>query len=758
MSRAFLALFILTATAPLCQAETLPVGTAPAPLTAPYFPSRLHAFVWRNWQVIGPRTLALVLDTSPENVTAIAASMGLPANPVVPPEMKTRGYITVIRRNWHLVPYAQLLTLLDMSQEQLAYALREDDFLWQKLGNLKPNCEPLRYAAPDAAAQRQAAAIKRWVEEAVGNEVAAPAEPRFDFVRRLSQPRRPAAPIKAAASGLRFIYSYFAVYGDPLLNPELDPYPDGLLERLADVGANGVWLHVVLRQLAPGGKDFPEFGADHEKRLANLRRLVDRARRYGIGVYLYMNEPRAMPLGFFKHRPEMAGVVEGDYRAMCTSHPAVRRWMADALTHVFGHVPGLAGVFTITASENLTNCASHNQWKNCPHCRNRSQAEIIGEVNATISAGVHRASPTAKVLVWDWGWYGIHPELIAAQPRDTWLMSVSEWDLPIDRGGVKSAVGEYSLSAVGPGPRATRHWEAARQAGMKTVAKMQLNNSWEMSTVPYLPVMDLIAQHCYNVSKAGVDGRMLSWSLGGYPSPNLEIASRFSGTPPPAVDEVLDAVAREHFGANGAPFARKAWTEMSRAFSEYPYNGQVLYCCPVHMGPANPLYATRTGYHATMTGIPYDDLTAWRGPYPAEIFARQFEKIAAGWARGLEDLRAAVAHSPAERRPENELEYCMARAACIHFQSVANQVRFVLARDRLADKANPLSDADRRREMDNIRRVVTSEAALARELFTLARLDSRIGFEAANHYFYLPQDLLEKIINCRWLLEQGAGA
>ena len=47
---------------------------------------------------------------------------------------------------------------------------------------------------------------------------------------------------------------------------------------------------------------FPEFGADHERRLANLRILVERARKYGIGVYLYINEPRAMPASFFANR------------------------------------------------------------------------------------------------------------------------------------------------------------------------------------------------------------------------------------------------------------------------------------------------------------------------------------------------------------------------------------------------------------------------------------------------------------------------
>ena len=43
---------------------------------------------------------------------------------------------------------------------------------------------------------------------------------------------------------------------------------------------------------------------------------------------------------------------------------------------------------------------------------------------------------------------------------------------------------------------------------------------------------------------------------------------------------------------------------------------------------------------------------------------------------------------------------------------------------------------------------------MARQLFTLTRVDSRIGFEAVSHYFYLPLDLAEKVVNCRWLLDQ----
>ena len=351
-------------------AETvLPQGDARAAIVSRHFPDRVHEFVWRNWNAVEPAKLAKILGASVQDVTALAESMGLPPDATVPPEMRERGYITLIRRNWHLLPYEQLLELLEMTPERLAFTLHEDDFLWVKLGRLKPQCEPLRYHPPDEAARRRAAEIRRVVEEDFGEELRRPAEPRFDFVRQLCSPLpsySAPTPGDDQPRTLRLVYSYLAVYGDPLLNPNLNPYPDGLLQRLSAVGVNGVWLHVVLRDMAPGGTAFPEFGADHERRLANLRALVERAKKYGIGVYLYMNEPRAMPAAFFKNRAELAGVRESELTALCTSHPAVRQWMGDALAHVFRQVPDLGGVYAITASENLTNCASHGDWRLVP--------------------------------------------------------------------------------------------------------------------------------------------------------------------------------------------------------------------------------------------------------------------------------------------------------------------------------------------------------------------------------------------------------
>ena len=672
--------------------------------------------------------------------------------------MRERGYITLIRRNWHLLPYDQLLTLLGMTPEELAHTLREDDFLYIKLGRLKPNCEPLRYQEPDEATRQRVGEIKQIVRRYFGDLSTTPTEPRFHFVEYLSSLEGTSEqPIRKSINRdepLRMVYSYFGIFGDPLVDPDIEPFPDGLLARLAETGVNGIWMHVVLRQLAPGGEDFPEFGVGHEQRLRTLEKLVAQAKRYGIGIYLYMNEPRAMRTPFFKNRPEMAGVREGEFQALCTSDPRVRRWLSNSLAHVFGELPDLGGVFTITASENLTNCASHGRHQQCPRCRNRTDAEIIAEVNATIEEGVHRGSPQARVIAWDWGWkgHGDAPDIISLLPKNVELMSVSEWSLPIERGGVKDKIGEYSISAVGPGPRATRHWALAKQAGLKTVAKVAFNNTWELSAVPYIPVMDLIAEHCQNLSDVGVDGTMLSWTLGGYPSPNLLVSQHFSTQAEATKETVLETIARQRYGKAAAPHAQKAWTAYSDAFRNFPYGGGVMYNAPQQMGPANLLFAEPTGYKATMVCFPYDDLASWRGPYPPTVFAEQFEKVADGWAEGLRHFEKAVAATTNKQRATAASDLSVARAVYLHFASVANQVRFVLARDALSQPN--VSDEQQRQLRKQIQKLVESEIRLARDLFVVTSQDSRIGYEASNHYYYVPQDLVEKVINCHFVAKQ----
>ncbi len=763
----------------LCLGDisVLPTSSRPAPIEFKHFPDRLHAFVWRNWEMVTLERMAEVLGTTPEKVRAIGESMGLPPHRRPPAEYQQRGYITIIRRNWHLLPYEQLLQLLGWDAEKLAFTLREDDFLWVKLGNLKPACPPLRYAEPNEAVTRRCEQIKAVVTSHFADQFATAPVPRFDFIRILVR----SVPVRAyqetpdgvttnalgttreggKQERIRFLYSYCGVFGDPLLTPELDPYPDGLLQRLADLGVNGVWLHVVLRQLAPGSI-FPEFGEGHERRIENLRRLVDRAKKYGIDIYLYMNEPRAMEASFFKNREGLKGVQESNFHTLCTSTPEVRQWLTDSLTYVFKQVPGLGGVFTITASENLTNCYSHSRTAaGCPRCSKRPGPEVIAEVNRAIAAGVWAGNPSAKVIVWDWGWPDASDtkqkssdwpqQIINTLPDNVYLMSVSEWSKPITRGGVATTVGEYSISTVGPGPRATKHWALAKKRGLKTIAKIQANCTWELSAVPYLPVMNLVAQHCAHLADADIDGLMLSWSVGGYPSPNLQLVRCFDAEPRPTVDQALAQVAEARYGADAAPSILQAWSKFSTAFAEYPFNGSLVYNAPMQCAPANLLYPQPTKYRATMVGFPYDDLDGWRAVYPPDVLAGQFEKIASGWSEGLSLLQTATekAKVPSQQASLRE-DAALAEAAGLHFRSTASQARFIMARNALLSGSQ--KENERQAQIDVIRQAATTEMQTAQRLFALVCRDSRIGFEASNHYYYLPLDLVEKVVNCDYVL------
>ena len=102
-------LLLATGYCSLAAAADLPEVSDRQPVPLSHFPDTLHAVVWRNWGLVPPERLAATLETTADKVTEVATSMGLPHDAQVPPEMKNRGYITIIRRNWHLLPYEAIV-------------------------------------------------------------------------------------------------------------------------------------------------------------------------------------------------------------------------------------------------------------------------------------------------------------------------------------------------------------------------------------------------------------------------------------------------------------------------------------------------------------------------------------------------------------------------------------------------------------------------------------------------------------------------
>jgi hypothetical protein len=922
----------------------------------PHFPTRQQAIVWRNWEMVPVERIAKALNTNKENILKLAEEMGLNIPPDINEYWLERGYITIIRQNWHLLTYKQILILLDWTKQKLEYTLKEDDFLFHKLGHFKPEVEEVVYSPLSQEEKAQTVQIRELIKEYFPETKSSSNFDPFGFLKDFVENRQSESiyftqceedrvvhddeiiiddswnielsntmqqslgkqtqidiarvnifvdrfidnmrnmwgikltsfifankhnsdensnkenpnvgtectrgstdckiilDIKPDSSlmseshiieiydnsisitavdevgllrglqwienqmktrggpclkkqiikrknrfDIRYIYSYFAVYGDPLLDPELDPYPDGLLSHLSDIGVNGVWLQAVLYNMVPWDKK-PELSEDWEKRIQGLRDIVKRAGDYGIGVYLYINEPRAMPEEFFNNHPEWKGSSHLELKSLCTSNKDIQDYLRNGVAKLFNEVPDLAGLFTITMSENHTNCYSHvfaGNKPDCPRCSKRSQAEVIAEVNNIIAEGAHSVKPDARVIAWMWGWNSKwSDEAISLLNDDVIVMCTSEEAMPTNISGVRGEVIDYTISIPGPGKRAVSNWSKAAASGHKTAAKVQLNNTWECSAVPYLPVIDLVAQHLDGLVKSDINGLMLSWTLGGYPSLNLEYASQIywdediircndengSSKENKDISSIINVFIKQKYGDIAAPHIRKAWNTFSSAFKEFPFNIGVLYTAPQNYGPMNLLHEKPTGYKATMIGFPYDDIDTWRAIYPEDIFEEQFRKLSEMWKTGLnyvdeakEVVEAQINKESRENRGNgddiedkegkrdrvsinkmilesiNELDN-VSRAAYCHFRSTYLQVRFVRLRNTLL-KGEALKSDNSKLEniINNIINVLDEEVELAKILHDIISKDSRIGYEASNHYYYTPRDLQEKVINCEYL-------
>ena len=708
-----------------------------------YFPTPWQAVVWRNWGYVQVERIAEALGTSYEKIREAAGMLGLNPDEPVNPAWGKRGFLTTIRENWHLCTYEQILTLLNISDEELAFILKEDDFMWIKLGGMKPAVEAPQYAPLTDEELQQTEKIVELLRErflaGYGKQ-----DNAFAFVDDFHVPVSDSEVGKTSkkTENLRMIYPYFALCGDALIDESIDPFPERILKEYADAGINGIWMHMVLYQLVEFPFE-PSMSKGWEKRIDSLRKLVARAKKYGIGIYPYLNEPRAMSDAFFQKYPELRGEAEGDFYAMCTSTIEVQNYLYESVRKLFEMVPDLAGFFTITMSENLTNCYSRLAGEmTCPRCKNRKAWEVVAEVNNLMAKGAHDANPNAKAIAWAWGWSDEWAEkVIPLLTEGQILQCTSEEAMKFCIGGVEGSVLDYTMSLCGPGEKAKKMWKVAREHGMQMSAKVQMNNTWEMSVVPYIPVFDKVATHIKQLKEQGIQHLQVSWTLGGCPSPNLRLAEWLMEDKGTLKEFLVD-----WFGANIAEGVFAAQQKLSNAFSHYPFYIGTLYYGPQNFGPMAPFFLEKTGYRASMVGFPYDDIEWWSGIYPEDVYEEEYRQLVEGWREGLADLLAYKGLNE-----ELDEMILMAQAVLCQYESAYHHIQFVNRRDEmLADK-----DASTVNILRNeMLRIVREEMETVQTLIDLRLQDSRIGFESSNHYFYTLQDLKEKMINLAYCEER----
>jgi hypothetical protein len=673
-----------------------------------HFPTKHQAFIFRAYEYVPIERIASLLRTDVDTVRRAADEMGLPDYD--PGDLwLRRGYITIIRRMWHVLPYEQLLELLDMDEQTLARIMREDDFLNVKLSD-KPCCERVVWRELTEEERIRTHQIQKVMQSLDFSG-------KQPFAFEYDVPKLQFAGKERFST--RMIYAFSGLYQHAFDVDSEEFLPDEQLKAYQALGINGIWTQGVLSQLTPYPFD-PAVSAGYEQRIEKMRAMTERFARYGIKLYLYLNEPRSMPLSFFEKHSELRGHVRGKDACLCISTPEVRDYLTGAVESICRAVPLIGGFFTITRSENLTNCYSHSgsggNSCNCPRCKSRGVGEVVAEAVNCILNGARRVSRDIKVFAWSWGWCEFNEDIIRRLPDDIILLSQSELDIPFDISGVKGNVLDYSMSIVGPGERARREWKLAQDRGLEVGAKVQINTTWEASTVPAIPVRPSIEEHIKTLQQEGVKHLLLSWTLGGYPCRNIAAAAKYF------YEKCSDL--------SKGPAPHDAEKQFVEAFREFPFHIDVLYRGPQNAGPSNNLFEKPTGYKATMTCFAYDDLERWSSIYPLDTFEEQFSKLCKKWEIGLDMLGG-----------DDESETAiMARATYCLFKSSLNQIRFIRARD-----SGRYSDAVC---------AAKEELLISEKMLDLMNKNAAIGYEAANHYYFSRGQIAEKIINCNYMIDR----
>lgn len=699
-----------------------------------WFPTKAQCFIYRNWGLVTVEKMAEVLETDSDTVLHMAEEMGLDLSVEVMPEWRTRGYITLIRNCWHLLDYDQLCVLLDWSMEYLAFIIEEDDFLWYKLGRFKADSGHLRVEALDEEGKRRTAEICRITKEIYAKAPEASVKP-FDFFRKTVLAEGDAPEMKTKT---RFLYSYCALYGDTFFDKNLIDvsFPDEMLRSYQSMGINGVWTQAVMTKLTPY-KFLPELSEGYEQRLEGVRYLIDKLAKYGMKLYLYINEPRTLPSKLLENRSDIRGHVyeEMGISSLCIRTEEVQKYLRESVAFLVKNAPGLGGFFTITSSENRTNCMSHvrdPKLNNCPRCQGHSPAENFALVNRLIWEGASSVDPEIEVMAYSWAWREEEMATVRLLPKEVKLLNVSESRKQKTIGEVTTSVSDYSISIEGPSEISKELWREASATGHRSVAKIQVNNSWEMPSVPYIPVFEQHYRHLSGIFATGdVESLMYTWTLGGYPSPILEMIKLMSEKDKeiPSLEEIYEKL----FAGADVKTLSRALHLFSEAFSEYPFCVRTAYYAPQTCAPANPLYAEPTGFEATMVCNPYDDLTKWRNLFPEELFVDQMRKMSEKWNEGFELLKTV----DLTKNPYLDELYDVADACNVTFRGMYNQCAFIATR----------------RDTDDYEDVLEDEKRLAYEAIGLLSRNATIGYESTNHYFYTKSNLMEKIVNCEYLAE-----
>ncbi len=543
-------------------------------------------------------------------------------------------------------------------------------------------------------------------------------------------------------------------FGDELLD-EIEYYPDEYLNRLAHNGTNGLWIYTSFRALV----DMPLFEQNKEevaRRIAKLSRVAERCARYGVKVFVFAIEPHGILPEEAEAHPELLGGAPSNGRyPICLRREAAREYMIGAVEKLFRSVPLLGGYISITAGERTTTCPSVASYVKCPLCSKYGRGENLAYGVDIIKEGIRRAGTDAEFISWTyshryWTEESVR-EYVKNAPRDVRLMQNFE------DGGLNMQLGkpriawDYWLSYVGPCDKFKITAEEAKKRGCEMWAKMQVCNSHELATVPYIPAPGILYDKYKIARELGTTGIMECWYFGNYPS----LMSRASGALSfldsfESKEKFLLEYAARLYGESRAEKMVAAWQAFEEGYKNYPTNVMFNYYGPMHDGVVwklqllpknNPLSRTWL-----LPDVPDGDRIGeclFRGHTLDEAITLA-ARIKACFEKGIALLPLS----------ESEELSTLSRALAVLFSSGLNILRFYRLRARLGK-----GEGDVKEILDEMREIVCAEIKNSKKMIPLCESDSRLGYHSeAEGFKFFPEKLLDRIAWLEKLLKEEFAA
>jgi hypothetical protein len=556
---------------------------------------------------------------------------------------------------------------------------------------------------------------------------------------------------------------------DELLD-DVDYYPGDYLNRLAHDGVNGLWLTIEFRNICKTSLT-PEVDPDREQRLKKLRETVAKCRRYGIEVFLFCIEPRVMEAGhpLLKTHPEIGSKpFRGNSFLFCPFSDAAQTYLYEAMHDIFTEAPGLGGLIDISFGERSTTCLSgvDEDWKiACPTCAEKELGEILHASLSAMERGMHAVNPDAKLISWLYvPGNGTGPQRSVEPLRGIALHTppgvICQYNFESDGGkaqlGKERHAGDYWLSYVGPSAAFEGIAAGAAESGVEMGAKLQACNSFEVSTVPYIPVPGNLYKKYRAMRRLGVTSVMQCWYMGNMPSVMNRAAAGVLPFAPKeqSEDEFLLELAQRDWGPAHAGKVVRAWRNFAEAFDDYPLTNAFQYYGPMNDGIVWPLHLKPV--HGNLSCVwklefpPSGDRIGecFSGSHSYDEVLELCSRMSDTWQKGLDtllEIKPRYADDPACLQ-----DITVAEAVGIQFRSGYNTLRFYKLREDLLYGAMELQG----QVLEQLRRIAEEEIENSTRMAALCEANPFLGFQAeAEGYTYSPNELRWRVERLRDMLD-----